>query len=237
MKISVLINSFDYGEFIEEAIKSVLMQNYPRELYEIIVIDACSTDDTDSILNKYSSQLKVIYQREKPGLATGCNLGIRASSGQYIVRLDADDVFCQNILLIESLFLDENSSIDFVYPEYFARKNDILKRIHLPPFDVNEIHQRGDFLGGGTMYRRKLFDKYGYYDENFETIENYEFILRLLKNGATGLHIELPLFIYNFHEKSMSTDEKLMLKASKMLEMKYGIKYKVNKYHPRNVKF
>lgn len=237
MKISVLINSFNYGKFIEEAIKSVLMQNYPRELYEIIVVDVCSKDNTDSILKKYSSELKVIYQRGKPGLAAGCNLGIQASSGEYVIRLDADDTFCQNILLIESLFLDENPNIDFVYPDYFVKKNDKQKRIYLPPLDADEIYQRGDFVGGGTMYRKKIFTRYGYYDQNLKTIENYELILRLLKKGVRGLHIELPLFIYFHHENSMSDDKILALEAGKVLEKTYGIKYKIGKYHPRNVEF
>ena len=237
VKISVLINSLNYGQFLEAAIKSVLMQNYPRELYEIIVVDAGSTDNTDSILKKYASELKVIYQRGKLGLATGCNLGIKASSGEYILRLDADDAFCQNILFIESLFLDENPDIGFVYPDYLVGENQKLTRVHLPPFQAGEIYRRGDFLGGGTMYRREIFTRYGYYDENLKTIENYELVLRLLKNDVSGLHIELPLFIYNYHQDSMSGNQKLMLETGKVIGMKYGIKYKIGKYHPRNVKF
>lgn len=235
MKISVLVTSFNYGDFIEDAIKSILGQGYPRELYEIIVVDACSTDNTADILNKYKSQLKVIYQKNTYGLATGCNIGIKASAGDYIVRLDADDVFCHEILLEESLILDKDQKIDFVYPDYYVKKNATLKRVYLPPFNHDEIFQRGDFFGGGTMYRKKLFEKYGYYDEKLKSIENYEFILRILKNGVIGQHIEKPLYIYNYHENSMSTDTKLMQDAWKLIEKKYGIKCDIGKYHPRNI--
>ena len=237
MKISVLIASFNYGNFIEDAIKSVLEQNYPRELYEIIVVDACSTDDTEKILDKYRSEIKVIYQHESTGLAAGCNLGIRASSGEYIVRLDADDTFCQNVLLIESLFLDENPDIGFTYPDYFVQKNGVKRRFCLPDFDADEIKQRGDFLGGGTMYRKELFNKYGLYDETFRSIENYELVLRYLENGIRGLHIKLPLFTYNHHGDSMSDDTKSMVDAWNILEIKYGNKYKMGKNHPRNIEF
>lgn len=235
MKISVLLTSFNYGQFIEEAIESILEQRYPRELYEIIVVDACSTDNTGDILNKYRTQLKIIYQKESSGLAGGCNLGIKASSGEYIVRLDADDRFCRDILLEESRLLDENKKIDFVYPDYYAKKEGRLKRIGLPPFDKNEIFQRGDFSGGGTMYRKKIFEKYGYYDEDLRSIENYEFIIRVLKNGVIGQHIEKPLYVYNYHENSMSTNTNLMKEAWRMIEKKHGIKCNIGKYHPRNI--
>lgn len=235
MKISVLITSLNYGDYIEGAIKSVLAQNYPRELFEIIVIDAGSTDKTESILMKYGSSLKVIYQRDKLGLAAGCNLGIKASSGEYIIRLDADDVFCKDILFIESLFLDENPSIEFVYADYLVEKGNNVKRVLLPPFDVDEIFQRGDFLGGGTMYRKSVFTKYGYYDEDMSSIENYELIIRYLKHGVTGFHVKLPLFIYNHHESSMSTNEKITFESAKIIEDKYGIKHNIGKFHPRNV--
>lgn len=237
MKISVLINSFNHGEYIEEAIKSVLTQNYARNAYEIIIVDACSTDNTNNVLKWYNSEIMVVSQTEKPGLAAGCNLGIRACSGEYVVRLDADDLFCQNILLVETLFLDENPEIDFVYPDYFSRKDGEKKRIRLPKYDSAEICKRGDFLGGGTMYRRDLFEKYGYYDESLRSIENYELVLRFIKNGATGLHIKLPLFFYNIYENSMSTDRKLLKEAVRIIEEKHGIEYSKNRYHPRNIDF
>ena len=235
MKVSVLINSYNQGEFIEEAIKSALNQNYPRDLYEIIVVDALSTDGTDSVLNEYRDELKIVHQREKRGLAIGCNLGIKASSGEYIVRLDADDLFLSNTLFIESLFLDENEDIDFVYPDYFINRANATKRIKLPSFDPEEIFTRGDFLGGGTMYRRIVFDKFGYYDEGVKSIENYELILRLLKNGAKGLHITLPLYEYRYRDDSMSSDKKLMFEEGRKLEEKYGIRYQMGRWHPRNV--
>ena len=87
------------------------------------------------------------------------------------------------------------------------------------------------------MYRRDLFEKYGYYDERIRSIENYELILRLVGNGATGIHIKLPLFIYNIRKNSMSTDQKLLTEAVRIIEKKYGIEYCNNKYHPRNVDF
>lgn len=235
MKVSVLINSLNQGQYIEKAIKSVLTQDYPRELYEIVVVDACSSDNTEQILKKYRPELKVIYQRGKRGLATGCNIGIRECKGEFIVRLDADDEFCQHILLVESMFLAENPELDFVYPDYYVNINSITERFSLPPFDIDEIYKRGDFLGGGTMYRKNAFDKYGYYDETIDTLENYELILRFIKNSASGYHIKMPLFIYNLHEDSMSHNIAGILEDGKKLEVKYGIKYGMGKYYPRNV--
>ncbi len=235
MKVSVLINSLNHGEYIEKAIQSVLSQDYPRDLYELVVVDAGSTDNTPRVLEKYSSELRVVHQRGKLGLARGCNIGIKECRGKYMVRLDADDEFCQHILRIESIYLDENSEFDFVYPDYYVKKGSASRRFSLPPFDVTEIRQRGDFLGGGTMYRRDVFEKYGYYDEDFRTIENYELIIRLIRSEVKGYHIKLPLFTYNLHEDSMSHNMAGVLEDGRKLEAKFGIKYVMGKYYPRNV--
>lgn len=237
MQITVLVNSYNHGKFIENAIKSILMQNFPREDYEIIVVDACSTDETVEVLEKYRDELKVVYQKDSRGLAAGCNMGIKASKGKYILRLDADDTFLQNIMLVESLFLDSNEDIDFVYPDYIINQANVTKKINLPSFNPEEIFIRGDFLGGGTMYRRVVFDKYGYYDESFKCIENYELIIRMLKKGVKGLHLSIPLYKYYIHDDSMSSNRKIMFEDGKKIEQLYDIKYQIGKYHPRNIRF
>ena len=235
IKISVLITSYNYGDFIEKAILSVINQNIPEKKYEIIVVDGGSTDNTEKILSKYSDKIILLEQKDRKGLAAACNIGIKAASGEYIVRLDADDEFLHELLYIESLFLNKNQSAGFVYPDYIVRKKSQDKRVCLPPFDKDEINTRGDFIGGGTMYRKELFEKYGFYNEKFRSIENYELILRFIHEGVKGIHIELPLYIYNHHGDSMSDDMGLMREAWAELKKKYNVDYSISGYHPRNI--
>lgn len=234
--ISVIITSLNYGRFLAGAIDSVLGQDISRQEYEIIVVDAGSTDETPKILQKYAHEITVIDQKERTGLAGGCNLGIRAAKGNYIIRLDADDTLCRTALSAQSALLDKNPGASFVYPDYYIFRTGGEKiRVHLPEFDPAEIFKRGDFLGGGMMFRKSLFETYGLYDESLRSIENYEFILRLLQNGVTGLHVAEPLFVYFQHGSSMSDDQPAMDRVWHTLEQRYGRPFGFGKYHPRKI--
>jgi glycosyltransferase involved in cell wall biosynthesis len=89
---SVIIDSYNLGAFIEEAIESVLAQTFPKDRTEIIVVDDGSTDDTQERVKKYSHNIQYIY-KENGGQASAFNAGFMHSSGDIIVFLDADDYF------------------------------------------------------------------------------------------------------------------------------------------------
>src|SRR5229473_4326167 len=89
---TVLIDTYNYGRFIEQAIESVLSQDSPEEQLEIIVVDDGSTDDTAQRVSKYGSRIKYL-QKQNGGQASAFNLGFAHASGDFIVLLDADDYF------------------------------------------------------------------------------------------------------------------------------------------------
>jgi glycosyltransferase involved in cell wall biosynthesis len=88
--ITVLIDTYNYGRFIEEAIDSVLAQDFPLEQVEILVVDDGSTDDTSQRIRKYGS--KIVYLvKPNGGQASAFNFGIRRATGEIVMFLDADD--------------------------------------------------------------------------------------------------------------------------------------------------
>jgi len=89
---TVLIDTYNYGHFIEQAIDSVLSQDFPSEHLEIIVVDDGSTDDTAERLSRYGSRIKYL-QKPNGGQASAFNLGFAHARGDFIVLLDADDFF------------------------------------------------------------------------------------------------------------------------------------------------
>ena len=234
MKTSILIPTFNYGRFIGAAIDSVLAQQ--ADDFEIIVIDRQSADGTAEVLRSYTDlpNFHVVQQRGR-GLANACNEGLAVASGRYILRLDADDLFCPGIMLIESLILDYNEELDFVYGDYFALVDDTGERIRkrLPAFDAVELMARGDFLCGGTMYRRGVFERFGGYDESLETLISYDFILRLMKGDARGYHVPVPLFAYRLHGASMSTESERIERTGRLIAERHGQAYTWNEHHPR----
>jgi glycosyltransferase involved in cell wall biosynthesis len=91
-KISVIIGTYNYGRYIEEAVDSVLKQDFPLKDLELIVVDDGSTDDTRERLQKYGHALKYIYQ-ENAGQGAAFNAGFKAATGELICLLDADDAW------------------------------------------------------------------------------------------------------------------------------------------------
>jgi glycosyltransferase involved in cell wall biosynthesis len=89
-RITVLIDTYNYGRYIEEAIESVLAQDFPVEEMEILVVDDGSTDDTRARVGKYRERVKYIY-KENGGQASAFNCGLAQARGELIFLLDADD--------------------------------------------------------------------------------------------------------------------------------------------------
>lgn len=90
--VSILIVSYNYGRFIQDAIDSVLAQQFALDQIEILVVDDGSTDDTSKQVKKYGSQVTYLY-KENGGQASALNYGLARASGEIVTLLDADDYF------------------------------------------------------------------------------------------------------------------------------------------------
>ena len=89
-RITVLIDTYNYGRYIEAASESVLGQDFPAEEMEILVVDDGSTDDTRARVGKYAGRVKYIW-KENGGQASAFNCGLAQARGELIFLLDADD--------------------------------------------------------------------------------------------------------------------------------------------------
>lgn len=90
LSVSILINNYNYEQFLSEAIESALAQTYTR--IEIIVVDDGSTDNSRQILEHYRDRVTLVY-KENGGQASAFNAGFTASTGDIICFLDSDDTF------------------------------------------------------------------------------------------------------------------------------------------------
>ena len=88
--VTVLIDTYNYGHFIEEAIESVLTQDFPSEQMEVLVVDDGSTDDTPEHVKKYGGRIRY-FRKSNGGQASAFNFGLRRSRGDIVTLLDADD--------------------------------------------------------------------------------------------------------------------------------------------------
>ena len=114
--------SFNTGKFIKETIESVICQTY--ENWELIIVDDCSTDDTDSVVSSFSDDRIKFFKNEKnSGAAVSRNFAIRKASGRWIAFLDSDDVWLPNKLEKQISFMIDNN-YSFSYTCYSEMNED-----------------------------------------------------------------------------------------------------------------
>ena len=96
--ITVYIINHNYGQYIEEAIHSVINQKYKK--IDIIIVDDKSSDNSAKIISEYERKknIRIIYNSKKLGLIKSSNIAIRASTGEFVLRLDADDILHKNCI-------------------------------------------------------------------------------------------------------------------------------------------
>ena len=119
MKVSVIVANHNGEMYISRAIRSIIEQSFPKNDYEILVVDDGSTDHSHRIIESFGDWIKVIYLGEHKGLPYACNEGIRKAISRYVVRVDADDYVHEDLLRVEYLYLSLNEHIDAVACDYY----------------------------------------------------------------------------------------------------------------------
>ena len=150
-KISVVTVCFNSINIIEDTLNSVLTQDYPN--LEYVVIDGQSNDGTVEILKKYQPRLGVFLSEPDSGVYEGMNKGIRHSSGEYLLFMNAGDIFYSYSALKE---LVEKSSADVIYGDFNYLSGPRQGR-------VSADFPRGIFNHQSVLYRRALHSEFGEY--------------------------------------------------------------------------
>lgn len=115
--VSIVMPSYNTGSFIKETIESVLAQSYP--VWELIIVDDCSTDNTDDVVNQYLSDERIHYIKNdaNSGAAVSRNRALREAKGKWIAFLDSDDLWEPDKLKKQIAFM-ENNDYHFSYTNY-----------------------------------------------------------------------------------------------------------------------
>lgn len=215
-KISVIVAAYNQEEFIGRCLRSLLHQTLDTSQYEIIVIDDGSMDRTSYALSlftdRFDSPVRVLVNEHNLGLPASLNLGIRASSAPYLVRVDSDDYVNSNFLNFLSFYLDSNSHIDAVSCDYILvdDKEQVIERCNCDEAPI----------ACGIMFRKYQLLDIGLYDETFRCNEERDLRIRFEKKYKIN-RLELPLYRYRRHNNNMTNDLDEMFRHDKLLEDKH----------------
>ena len=190
--VSIVIPCHSYGRFLKQAIDSALAQSVGCE---VIVVDDASTDDTQYVASRYP-EIRYMRLEAKGGVSRASNYGIQRATGQFVMRLDADDYLHPDCALILSTHLRNNPEIVGVFSDYVS--------VDVNGNKISVVDQPKPIHPGCLLLRRENVLVAGGYDEELPYQEGYDLILRLERQGFS--HVSLPLWFYRSHGNQMSTE-------------------------------
>ncbi|WP_372519746.1 glycosyltransferase [Candidatus Ruminimicrobiellum ovillum] len=199
--ISIMMPTYNNGKYIKQAIESIYAQNYDN--IEIIVVDDGSTDNTKEILKQYKD-IKYFYIEHK-GIPFARNVALENSKGEYIAFCDSDDYWLPNKINKQMQYFKDHPNCEIVFTKYenfFENENLKTNRRAVYEKKVEDVFKQ--YLPS-SIVKKSLFDKYGFFDENFNVSEDTEFLYRIFKKGIKVNNI-IPEVLYKrrIHGKNVS---------------------------------
>lgn len=198
--VSIICPVFNEERFIELCINSILMQDYPVEQTELILVDGMSTDSTRDLILPYVQRYSNIQILDNPKRTAPCamNIGIRAAKGEFICRIDAHSSFPQNYIstLLKYInILPDASNVGAVCNTVASDSSLKAQAIAIAcshPFGVGGSTFRTTTVKSPTLvdtvpfgfWRKSLFNKIGLFDEEMTRNQDDEFNARTIQNGG-----------------------------------------------------
>ncbi len=237
--VSVIMPVYNAGEFLVESIESILSQTYKN--FELIIVDDGSTDNSWQLIKKYKAKypnkLKIFHLENRINYAGNgaVNHGLRYAGGEFIVRMDSDDISYPMRLERQVDHMLKNPNVILLGTQAkLIDKNGKVFGLKTLPTEHNEIYQAygmvHPIVHPSCMIRRSLLpDPNKIYDDKYGVNSDYYTFFRFLNRGRFA-NLDEYLLKYRIHENNFS-----LQKPKKVLVN--TIKIRLDAYHNLNYKF
>jgi len=205
---SIITPTYNVENKLERTIKSVL--NQKNDLFEYIIIDSNSEDNTLNIIKKYKNLLLWISEEDE-GVYFAFNKGIDISKGKYLYFLGAGDVLINGTLEIVNKTIDKTNA-DIIYGDVFYNsKNYSKNKIYNGKYNKCKI-MFSNICQQSIFYRKSIFEKYGKFDTKYSVLADYAFnIMCFGKNSLKKEYINYVIATYEGFGLSSRKKDKVFL--------------------------
>ena len=221
--VSVLMPVYKTAPYLSEAMDSMLHQTFKD--YELIVLDDCSPDNAEEILDAYDDSRIVRYKGENNvGLSNVLNVGIEMARGKYIARMDSDDISLPNRLQIQVDYLEAQSEIDLVSVgmQLFGAKESVWIRERNPEKVKIEALFHSPVLHASSMWRKDSFERHGLrFRQEMVPAEDYDLWTRAMLKGLKLVNLPEVLYEYRIHEAQATVQTDKTAAKSREVQMAY----------------
>lgn len=206
--VSVLMPVYNTAPYLREAVDSILAQTLSD--FELIILDDCSPDNAQEILDRYSDPRIIRYRGEhNVGLANVLNIGIQMARGKYIARMDSDDVSLPDRLKVQVEYMESHPGIDLCScaMQLFGTREGLWRR----DSDPDKVRISALFfspvLHASSLWRRDAFESCGLrFDQSTVPAEDYDLWCRALVQGLRLVNLPDALYLYRIREGQATAD-------------------------------
>ena len=222
-KYSVYIVSHNYGHYVEQAIQSVFEQTESN--WELLLIDDGSTDSTSEIFKKYEKDSRIrTFNTNGIGLNAVCNFALNEALGDFIIRLDGDDYFDENILLVLGNHMIQDPSLGIVYSDHFLVDKDGKKFSYEFTKKINKNEDSIEPPNGACcLIDAAKLKKIGGYNINLNAQDGLDLWLKMKDHYKTK-NINLPLYYYRRHGNNLTETPYKIINARREIKQKKASK-------------
>ena len=202
-KLSVLMPAFNSEKYISEAIESILNQTFTD--YEFIIINDGSTDNTAKIIQKYAKQdkrIKFVDNKKNQGFIASLNQGLDLARGEYIAKMDSDDISLPERFEKQVEYLDKNPNCGLVGCGYKAFDKADFEIIHPAKVGIFDLIR----TCATTIFvlRRKIINDFHLrFNPDFYCAEDYDFYSRFVRYADIH-NLQEVLYLYRWHGENTS---------------------------------
>jgi len=219
-KISVVMPVYNGEKYLKQAVESILNQSFKD--FEFIIVNGNSVDKSLEILRDFQQKderIKLVSGENK-GLIYSLNEGVKMAQGEYIVRMDADDVSYPNRLEKQLKYVQEKGlDVCGTWAEGVDAFGSKIREMQYPP-DANKIKTftllHSPFIHPSVIFRKDVFDEVGGYRSFFKHIEDYELWTRLVFKYKTD-NIPEALLKYRFHGEQATKKNNFTIRVKGVL--------------------
>lgn len=207
-KISIITPSYNQGKFIEQTIRSVLLQKYPN--LEYIIMDGNSIDNTVEIIKKYDRWITYWESVSDKGQTHAINKGLKRSNGDIVAFINSDDYYAPNTFFQVAELYKKNHEWIVGAVNYIDENNLNILR-WAPNLDTSSNNFLDWLAGAGgipqpsTFWSRKILNQYGYFLEEMHFSFDDEYWIRLLSKNEKITFVDMDFSFRRFHKKAKTS--------------------------------
>ena len=210
MQVSIILPTYNRCKTLNKTIENVLKQTFDN--FELIIINDASIDDTVDIVKKYQvndSRIKLINNVNNQGCAKSRKIGCENAKYNYLVFIDDDDQWNKNKLQ-KQIKVIKDRKVDVVISDYLINENGKTKYKSMKKFYVNfkcQILKKPGPFFQCILIKKKFFNLIeNAFDDKSIPSEDWDFFIELSKKNPTFGYVDEPLFTWNLHKESQSSD-------------------------------